>query len=276
MNSDTAAVGRRIVSASGWTISTRFLIRGVGVASTAVLARLLVPEDFGLIAMAMVLYQILEALSEFNFNAVLLVERKAGRDYYDTVWTLAVIRGVAEAAILCLLAAPASVFFDEPRIELIVYSLAAVALLGGANNVGIVEFQKEFRFGLDLVYMRRAKGLRRCRYGNARVRVGARMRRSSRASCERPRGHGVELRHAALPPVVDLGSRGARCSVSRGGCCYLTCCTRFIGASTGFSSASSSVRVPSAFTPLLLRSPPCPWSCSCSRFGALCYRGTRN
>jgi O-antigen/teichoic acid export membrane protein len=110
------------------------------------------PEDFGLVAMAMVLYQIVEALSEFNFNTLLLVERHVGRDYYDTVWTLTLIRGVAIAAVLCLLAAPAATFFSEPRVESIIYALALVALLGGLNNVGVVDFQKEFRFGLDLVY----------------------------------------------------------------------------------------------------------------------------
>ncbi len=110
MDSDTAGVGRRIVSASAWTISTRLLIRAIGLVSTAVLARLLMPEDFGLIAMAMVLYQIVETLSEFNFNTMLLVERQAGRDYYDTVWTLALIRGVAVAAVMCLLAVRPQLF----------------------------------------------------------------------------------------------------------------------------------------------------------------------
>jgi O-antigen/teichoic acid export membrane protein len=152
MDSDIAKVGRRIVAASAWTISTRLLISGIGLVSTVVLARLLTPEDFGLVAMAMVLYQLLEALSEFNFNTMLLVQREAGRDYYDTVWTLSLIRGVVVASVLCLLAAPTAAFFDEPRIEAIIYALAAVALLGGANNVGIVDFQKEFRFGLDFVY----------------------------------------------------------------------------------------------------------------------------
>jgi O-antigen/teichoic acid export membrane protein len=152
MDSEAAHVGRRVVTASAWTISTRLLIRGIGLVSTVVLARLLMPEDFGLVAMAMVCYQVVEALSEFNFSTMLLVEREAGRDYYDTVWTLALIRGVVIAALLCILAAPAAAFFEEPRVESIIYALAVVAALGGLSNVGIVDFQKEFRFGLDLVY----------------------------------------------------------------------------------------------------------------------------
>jgi O-antigen/teichoic acid export membrane protein len=152
MNRDIARVGRRIVAASAWTVSTRLLIRTIGLASTVILARLLTQEDFGLVAMAMVLYQIIEALSEFNFNTILLVQRQVKRDYYDTVWTLSLIRGVAIAVVLCLLAAPAAAFFGEPRVESIVFALAAIALVGGVSNVGIVDFQKEFRFGLDLVY----------------------------------------------------------------------------------------------------------------------------
>lgn len=152
MTSVDDGIGQQIAKASGWSVSSRFLIRSIGLVSTAILARLLVPEDFGLIAMAMVVYQIIEVLGEFNFNLILLVERDAGKDYYDTVWTLSVIRGVVMAVVLLLLAAPMARFFEEPRVQTIMYFLACVAVLGSTENVGIIEFQKHFRFGRDFAF----------------------------------------------------------------------------------------------------------------------------
>ncbi len=152
MKDGNASIGHRMASGAGWTISLRLAVRGIGLVSTVILARLLVPEDFGLVAMAMLLYQILEILSELNLEVVLLVEQDAGPDYYNTVWTLSVLRGAITAGALCLLAGPAAQFFRETRLETVVYVLALVALLEGLSNVGVVNFRKELNFGADFTY----------------------------------------------------------------------------------------------------------------------------
>ena len=81
------------------TVASNLAVRGIGLVSTVVLARLLTPQDFGLVAMALLLYQTLEILGEFNFEVVLVVEQEAGREHYDTVWTLSLIRGIIIAAL---------------------------------------------------------------------------------------------------------------------------------------------------------------------------------
>ena len=46
--------GRELARGSAWMIGMRWAIRGVGLVSTIILARLLAPDDFGVVAMAMV------------------------------------------------------------------------------------------------------------------------------------------------------------------------------------------------------------------------------
>ena len=66
----------------------------IGVVSTVVLARLLTPADFGLVAMAMSVIGLIELASAFGFEVSLLRTATPTRAQYDTVWTLNVLFGV--------------------------------------------------------------------------------------------------------------------------------------------------------------------------------------
>ena len=46
--------------------------RGIGLVSTAIMARILMPEDYGIVAMAMSFYPFMEVLAAFGFNIVLI------------------------------------------------------------------------------------------------------------------------------------------------------------------------------------------------------------
>ncbi len=55
--------------------------------------------------------------------------------------------------LLAAIAAPMARFFDEPRLENVIYALAVVSLVRGLNNIGIINFQKQLWFGPDFVLM---------------------------------------------------------------------------------------------------------------------------
>ena len=50
----------------------QFSERGIGLLSTVILARLLMPADFGMVAMAMSLIAILQILGAFGFEAAII------------------------------------------------------------------------------------------------------------------------------------------------------------------------------------------------------------
>lgn len=120
--------------------------RLIGVVSTVLLARLLTPGDFGLVAMAMSLVAALEILSAFSFDISLIRVQNARTELYDTAWTFNVLFGLVNACLLLALAGPVAVFFQEPRVESIVRWLAVYAAAQGFANIGVVAFQKELTF----------------------------------------------------------------------------------------------------------------------------------
>ena len=59
---------------AAWMVGARLALRGIGLVSTIFLARLLRPDDFGLVALAMALVVTAEILGNFSFDLALIRE----------------------------------------------------------------------------------------------------------------------------------------------------------------------------------------------------------
>src|SRR6185295_17241541 len=140
-------LGRRMAKSAVWTVLMRLTLRSIGVVSTIVLARLLVPADFGLVVLASMLIGLVELASEFEFATYLIREQGIDRSYYDTAWTLSVLRGGLIALVLG--SSAAADFFAEPRLQNVLYALSLASLISGLANIGTVDFQKSLNFDRD-------------------------------------------------------------------------------------------------------------------------------
>src|SRR5689334_2895823 len=107
------ALGARVVRGAFWTVAMRTSVRLVGIVSVLILARLLVPEDFGIVAQAAMFYSFVELVTALGLESALIQNQAAGREHYDTVWTLNVLRGLLNGSVLALIAYPAAVFLRQ-------------------------------------------------------------------------------------------------------------------------------------------------------------------
>ena len=142
-------IGKQVATGAAWMVGLKFIERSIGIVSTVILARLLMPEDFGLVAMAMAVYALLEVLGQFGFDFALIRDRTTTRDHYDSAWTVSVCYGLFAAVTIALLAVPMSRVFGEPRLIPILYVMGVMAFVQGLENIGTVNFRKEFQFGKD-------------------------------------------------------------------------------------------------------------------------------
>lgn len=147
------ASGTAIAKGAAWLMAFKLIDRGIGLVSTLILARLLAPKDFGLVAMATAVVALLELMGAFGFDSALIQRQKTERAHYDTAWTFNVVFGVLVAAFLVALARPAAGFYREPRLELILPVLALAALIGGLENIGTVAFRKELDFRSEFRFL---------------------------------------------------------------------------------------------------------------------------
>lgn len=143
----------KALRATVWAFGLKAADRLLRFARTFVLARLLSPHDFGLFGLALLAISALHTFSQTGFNAALVQKREDPRPFLNPAWTFQVLRGVALAAVVFLLAPAVASFFSAPQAEGVVRALALSTLLQGFTNIGVVLFQKELEFGKRFAYM---------------------------------------------------------------------------------------------------------------------------
>lgn len=146
-------LNKKMAKGASWMVLFKFSQRGLGLISTVILARLLVPEDFGLVAIAMAIFAALEIMGAFSFDLALIQNQKASRQHYDTAWTFNVFYAIFASIALFLLANPAAAFFEEPNLAGIMHFLALATLIQGFENIGIVAFRKELNFRKEFNFL---------------------------------------------------------------------------------------------------------------------------
>ena len=145
-------VNKEIAKGSIWMLLMRFSIKGLGLISTVILARILMPEDFGLIAMAMTVIAFIDLFQTIGVDMALIQNKNAERDHYNTAWTIKVILGVVCGLVVAVFASISASFFNEPRLENVLYFLAIALFLYGFPNIGLVDFQKKMTFKYEFNY----------------------------------------------------------------------------------------------------------------------------
>lgn len=134
-------------------IVLRLCDRLLGLVSTLVLARLLVPSDFGLIAMAMSFIALIELASAFSFEIALIQRADPARAHYDTAWTLNLGFALFCALTTAALSPFAAHFYSEPRLVGVMAALAAGWAVQGFENIGIVNFRRRMDFSSEFKFM---------------------------------------------------------------------------------------------------------------------------
>ena len=124
-------------------IAGRVADRCIGFVSIAILARLLTPDDFGLIALAGAMVAIVEAIGAFSFDWVLVREEKLDRSKLDTAWTLRLIVDSVLAVLVVLGGFWAAGFYEDPRLQPVAWLLAFALLISATENIGTVYFRRE-------------------------------------------------------------------------------------------------------------------------------------
>ena len=148
---DSKSLSGEVFKGTKWYTAMRWSIRGLGFISSAILARLLLPEDFGLVAIVMVICGFLSLIFDFGVNWALVQNNKATDDHFDTAWTLRLIESLAIAALLAGFSTLIASSYGDIRLEAICQILAAGILIRGFENIGTVKFLKDMNFSKDFL-----------------------------------------------------------------------------------------------------------------------------
>ncbi|TNF62459.1 MAG: polysaccharide biosynthesis protein [Rhodobacteraceae bacterium] len=133
---------------------TSWLVVGYGgaqalrLASNLILARLLFPEAFGLMALVTMVTVGLMLFSDVGISpAIAQSPRGDDPDFLNTAWTLQVIRGVILWILATALAAPLAAFYAAPDLALYLPIAALALLISGFNPTRIETANRHLALG---------------------------------------------------------------------------------------------------------------------------------
>jgi lipopolysaccharide exporter len=134
---------QRVVFAGVWMLTLRITVRGLGIVRIFVLARILTPDDYGLVAIALLIIEMANQLTATGFNTALIQKKGDIEGYLDIVWTMLVIRGLLLGILIFVTAPLVASLFDAPTATPIIQAMGTVLVLRGLVNSGVVYFDKE-------------------------------------------------------------------------------------------------------------------------------------
>jgi lipopolysaccharide exporter len=107
--------------------SARMMMSLLNMVGIVILARILTPDDFGIIAIAMAVVSLIVAATEAALPQALVQCRDPTRRHIDTVWTMSCIRAGLIFAVIALAAWPLALAYGDER-------LVGVFLVAGATG----------------------------------------------------------------------------------------------------------------------------------------------
>ncbi len=146
-------LGRRTVISSIYMVGARLGMRLIGLVSMLVLVRILSPADFGIVALAQAIYPVFDLLTSTGFNLAIIRMKDPQTAHYDTAWTLGVLRGAFIAVCLIVTSGWQAEFMHEPRIQPLMWVIAATAFVNSLQNVRLIDYQRDMRFEMLTLFM---------------------------------------------------------------------------------------------------------------------------
>lgn len=141
-----ARLGDAAARGAGVTLGTQALRAGLQLASVVLLARLLSPEDFGLVAMVAAVIGIADLVRDFGLSSAAVQAKDVSEDERTNLFWANLGLGAACAAAAVASAPLVVALYDEPRLREVVLGLAPVFLLSGASTQLRADLTRRLRF----------------------------------------------------------------------------------------------------------------------------------
>lgn len=153
----TQGTRNKLVKSTGWLLAARVVERLIGVISITILARLLTPSDFGLVAIASIVVAGIQVFTQFGFDWALMRYQDPTPSDLNTAWSLRALLGLGVLGFLAIIGPFAAEFFRQPSLGSVLVALGVGAFLVSLENIGTVYFRRDFTFEREFLIRAIAK-----------------------------------------------------------------------------------------------------------------------
>lgn len=141
-----ATLAAKAAKGVAWNYLSFGLGKGLVLVTTAVLARLLTPEQFGVVGFATLAVSYLSVLKDLGLGAALIQRQDEVEEAADTVFTLNLLLGILLTLLGLLLAPLAATYFREPLVTPILRVLSFNFVINALGAIHTVRLQRQLDF----------------------------------------------------------------------------------------------------------------------------------
>lgn len=148
INKPKASFRQQFLTGVVYTTIAKYAGMAVALVISMILARLLTPEDFGVVAVATVIIGFINLITDFGLGPAIIQDDKLDRNDLNGLFSLTLYTGLFAAVILVLLASPIARFYGNDDLTGIVRLLSVNIVFASLNIVPNALLLKEKKFKL--------------------------------------------------------------------------------------------------------------------------------
>ncbi|MCJ7790053.1 MAG: lipopolysaccharide biosynthesis protein [Candidatus Atribacteria bacterium] len=145
-------LSHKVTKGALWVTVSGICSRGLGIISSIILVRLLLPSDYGVMAIATAIVSMMQGLTTTGFGSAVIQKQEKPEEFLNTAWTFELVKYSMLFFIIFLLAPLFARFFKEPAATNILRVISFSLIFQGLMNIGIIYFRKKLDFKRQFIF----------------------------------------------------------------------------------------------------------------------------
>lgn len=137
---------KSLLQGAAWSVALAWLSRLIGLFSILIVARILTPDDYGVVAIAMIVMFFIQNISSAGTSQYLIQKKDLDVDDVRTSWTLVILFRIFYSVVLFFSSGMLSDYFDEPRLEDVFQLLSLVPIIDAFKNISLFLEEKNLNY----------------------------------------------------------------------------------------------------------------------------------
>lgn len=150
-SSSSHEIGKKVAHNAVWNYLSFGLGKVINLVTVSILAHLLTPELFGVIALATLAIDYLSILNDFGLGAALVQRRENIDEASNLAFTFNLLIAISLTSIVILTAPYVAIFFHEPSLTPILRALGLGFIINALGSIHKARLQRDLRFGKKLI-----------------------------------------------------------------------------------------------------------------------------
>ncbi len=137
----------KTLKGAGWSVAARLISRVIDFAVLIILARLILPSDFGLIAIALSIVTIVDMTLEVPLSQALVAMKSPLEAHYETALTIGALRAVMLAVLFLLVSWPLANWYQDARLAPLIAVFGLTPAARSLVSPRTAELMRSLSFG---------------------------------------------------------------------------------------------------------------------------------